>query len=177
MGAGPSGIRATMSLLAGLLLALLVASVAPGCVAEDLESALPPLISWRPGDVRVLLLTDCAKYQDWQTIAAAFAWRESGQPGGITRVANCKEEDRNKYPQAMLDYIDTFMAPEVRRQARQRMTPPHAPAPACSAALGERLPWCPCIRMPCLSACGRSRVHVQPPLPGPHGAAACVTSI
>lgn len=103
-----------MAVLHGLLIALLAACAAPSRAARDPESGLPALISWRPGDVRVLLLTDCAKYQDWQTIAGAFAWRESGQPGGLTRVANCKEEDRAKYPQAMLDYVDTHMAPEVR---------------------------------------------------------------
>jgi hypothetical protein len=107
----------------GLLLAILAvhlaeasaadapaASPAPAAAGKD----LPPLISHRPGDVRVLLLTDCAKYQDWQTIAGAYAWRESGQPGGFTRVANCDEKDRKNYPKAMLDYVDTHMAPMVR---------------------------------------------------------------
>lgn len=60
-----------------------------------------------------MLLTDCAKYQDWQTVAGAYAWRESGMSGAFTRVANCNEKDRASYPKAMLDYVDTHMAPEV----------------------------------------------------------------
>jgi hypothetical protein len=106
-----------------LLVALLVAMAA----AEGAD--LPPLISSRPGNVHALLLTDCAKYQDWQTIAGAFAWRESGQPGAITRVANCNEKDRANYSQAMLAYVDTLMAPEVRARAHG----PHA----------ARMPVCP----------------------------------
>jgi hypothetical protein len=30
-------------------------------------------------DVHVVFLTDCTSYSDWQTIAATFSWRESGQ--------------------------------------------------------------------------------------------------
>jgi hypothetical protein len=60
-----------------------------------------------------MILTDCAKYQDWQTIAAAFAWRQSGQPGSVIRVANCNEGDTKKYDPKMLDYVQTHMAKQV----------------------------------------------------------------
>lgn len=74
------------------------------------------LINTRPGNVLCLILTDCAKYQDWQTIAAAFAWRVSGQPGSMVRVANCNEEDTKKYDKKMLAYVKTHMAPQVHPQ-------------------------------------------------------------
>ncbi|GBF96079.1 peptidyl serine alpha-galactosyltransferase [Raphidocelis subcapitata] len=99
--------RRRLALLAALLVVL--------AAAQGAE--LPPLVSSRPGNVHALLLTDCAKYQDWQTIAGAFAWRESGQPGSITRVANCNEKDRGNYSQAMLAYVDTHMAPEAAYNA------------------------------------------------------------
>lgn len=76
------------------------------------------LLSQRPGNVLTMILTDCAKYQDWQTVAAAFAWRQSGQPGAVIRVANCNEQDTKKYDTHMLDYVQTHMAKQVRRWKR-----------------------------------------------------------
>lgn len=73
------------------------------------------LLSQRPGNVLTMILTDCAKYQDWQTVAAAFAWRQSGQPGAVIRVANCNEQDTKKYDTHMLDYVQTHMAKQVKR--------------------------------------------------------------
>lgn len=72
------------------------------------------LLSQRPGNVLTMILTDCAKYQDWQTVAAAFAWRQSGQPGSVIRVANCNEQDTKNYDKRMLDYVQTHMAKQVR---------------------------------------------------------------
>jgi hypothetical protein len=101
--------------MAAVWRALQAVVVLASVLLAPVGAASPPaLFSSRPGNVHALLLTDCAKYQDWQTIAAAFAWRESGQPGAITRVANCKEADRANYPKGMLDYVQTHMAPEVR---------------------------------------------------------------
>jgi hypothetical protein len=61
-------------------------------------------------DIHTLILTDCAKYQDWQTIAAAFSWRESGQPGNVTRVVNCSPEETDKYGKVMMEVMPTFWA-------------------------------------------------------------------
>jgi hypothetical protein len=77
------------------------------------HTAAAVLLSQRPGNVLTMILTDCAKYQDWQTIAAAFAWRQSGQPGSVIRVANCNEQDTKKYNPKMLDYVQTHMAKQV----------------------------------------------------------------
>lgn len=107
------------------------AAPAPGggaAASAAADAAAPPraranategLFSWRPGRVRALLLTDCAKYQDWQAIAAAFAWRESGQPGGFTHVANCADKERAAYPKGMLAYAETHFAPQVRTRRRR----------------------------------------------------------
>jgi hypothetical protein len=81
------------------------------CSQAPLAAAVLP--SSRPGTVHTLILTDCAKYQDWQTVAAAYAWRDSGQAGAVTRVANCNAEDTKKYDKKMLDYVNTHMAPQV----------------------------------------------------------------
>lgn len=78
------------------------------------QPAVAVLLSQRPGNVLTMILTDCAKYQDWQTIAAAFAWRQSEQPGSVIRVANCNEQDTKNYDKRMLDYVQTHMAKQVR---------------------------------------------------------------
>lgn len=77
------------------------------------NTAAAVLLSQRPGNVLTMILTDCAKYQDWQTVAAAFAWRQSGQPGSVIRVANCNEKDTQNYDPHMLDYVATHMAKQV----------------------------------------------------------------
>lgn len=86
---------------------LLAAFVMQGAAASK-------LINSRPGNVLCLILTDCAHYQDWQTLAAAFAWRHSEQPGSMVRVANCNQQDTKTYDKKMLDYVKTHMAPQVR---------------------------------------------------------------
>jgi hypothetical protein len=90
---------------------LLAATLLQGAAAGDVRYEL---FNSRPGNVLCLILTDCAKYQDWQTLAAAFAWRHSEQPGSMVRVANCNEKDTKDYDKKMLDYVTTHMAPQVR---------------------------------------------------------------
>lgn len=63
-------------------------------------------------DIHTLVLTECAKYQDWQTIVAAFAWRESGQPGNVTRVVNCSPGNTEQYGRMMMELMPTFWARE-----------------------------------------------------------------
>jgi hypothetical protein len=82
-------------------------------LAICLQQSAAVLPSSRPGNVLILLLTDCAKYQDWQTIAAVYAWRQSKQAGSLVRVANCNEQDSKSYDPRMLDYVQTHMAPQV----------------------------------------------------------------
>lgn len=72
----------------------------------------------RKNDVHTLVLTDCAKYQDWQTIAAAFSWRESGQPGNITRVVNCSPDETKNYGKIMMEVMPTFWARQYAYNAK-----------------------------------------------------------
>jgi hypothetical protein len=92
------------------MLCILVAAAAAAAAAAGVAQEI---INERPGNVLTMILTDCAKYQDWQTIAAAFTWRHSGQPGAVVRVANCNEEEASKYDKNMLAYVNTHMAPQV----------------------------------------------------------------
>jgi peptidyl serine alpha-galactosyltransferase len=81
--------------------------------SESGGKGIPPLTIPRGRrDIHTLVLTECAKYQDWQTIVAAFAWRESGQPGNVTRVVNCSPKDTTQYGQMMMELMPTFWARE-----------------------------------------------------------------
>ena len=83
----------------------------------------PPVLpqvgfSGEQADVHTLILTDCAKYQDWQTIAAAFSWRESGQPGNVTRVVNCSPQETQAYGKVMMEVLPTFWARQYAYNAK-----------------------------------------------------------
>lgn len=73
-------------------------------------------------DIHTLVLTECANYQDWQTIVAAFAWRESGQPGNVTRVVNCPPDRTKSYTQLMMEVMPTFWAREYLYNAKIKDT-------------------------------------------------------
>jgi hypothetical protein len=77
------------------------------------NTAAAVLLSQRQGSVLSLMMTGCSKYQDWQAVAAAFAWRQSGQPGSLVRVANCDDKGRKDFMPGMLEYVATHMAKQV----------------------------------------------------------------
>jgi peptidyl serine alpha-galactosyltransferase len=60
--------------------------------------------------VRVLFLTDCSPYSDWQSIAMVYSYMYSGHNGPITRVMCCSEEDRKTYSPEMLGLVETHIA-------------------------------------------------------------------
>jgi hypothetical protein len=60
--------------------------------------------------VRVLFLTDCSPYSDWQTMAMVYSYMYSGHKGPITRVMCCSEEDRLTYNKEMLGLVETHIA-------------------------------------------------------------------
>ena len=63
--------------------------------------------------VHVAFLTDCAMYSDWQSVGMMFSFKMSGQPGYVTRVMCCSEEKIKGYDQGLLKAVDTWVAPEL----------------------------------------------------------------
>jgi peptidyl serine alpha-galactosyltransferase len=61
--------------------------------------------------VRVLFLTDCSPYSDWQSIAMVYSYMYSGHNGPITRVMCCSEDDRLTYNPELLGLVETHIAP------------------------------------------------------------------
>ncbi|GFH16828.1 predicted protein, partial [Haematococcus lacustris] len=48
---------------------------------------------------------------DWQTVGMAFSAKITAQPGAITRVMCCTDEQRKRYNQQLLDLMATHVAP------------------------------------------------------------------
>jgi hypothetical protein len=74
-------------------------------------------------DVRVLFLTDCTFYSDWQALGDVYSFKKSGQPGKVTRVMCCTPEEKAKYlkeRKEMLDLMDTHIAPSFTVHPRTK---------------------------------------------------------
>ncbi|GBF90905.1 hypothetical protein Rsub_03760 [Raphidocelis subcapitata] len=53
----------------------------------------PPPAAARAASVHTIFLSDCGAAADWQAFALAYSWRESGQPGALTRIMSCSAEE------------------------------------------------------------------------------------
>ncbi|KAL6753820.1 peptidyl serine alpha-galactosyltransferase [Haematococcus lacustris] len=87
--------RSRINMILALTAVLLLQTLLP-CSAED---------------VHIAYLTDCSLYSDWQTVGMAFSAKITAQPGAITRVMCCTDEQRKRYNQQLLDLMATHVAP------------------------------------------------------------------
>lgn len=44
------------------------------------------------GTVHTVITTECGGYFSWQTLGLVYSHRKSGQPGPLTRLLSCTEE-------------------------------------------------------------------------------------
>lgn len=47
--------------------------------------------------IHTIFSTECSSYFDWQTVGLVHSFHQSGQPGNITRLLSCTEEDLKQY--------------------------------------------------------------------------------
>ncbi|XP_073119444.1 peptidyl serine alpha-galactosyltransferase [Henckelia pumila] len=47
--------------------------------------------------IHTIFSTECSPYFDWQTVGLVHSFHRSGQPGNITRLLSCTEEDLKQY--------------------------------------------------------------------------------
>ncbi|WOL18737.1 hypothetical protein Cni_G27534 [Canna indica] len=47
--------------------------------------------------IHTLFSTECSSYFDWQTVGLVHSFHLSGQPGNITRLLSCTDDDLKKY--------------------------------------------------------------------------------
>lgn len=50
-------------------------------------------------------------FADWQTVGMAYSYQQSKQPGAITRVMCCTENERKRYDHELLNLMPTHVAP------------------------------------------------------------------
>ncbi|KAI4350574.1 hypothetical protein L6164_005021 [Bauhinia variegata] len=58
-------------------------------VSEDTGNTYPK--------IHTLFSTECTPYFDWQTVGLMHSFHTSGQPGNITRLLSCSDEDLKQY--------------------------------------------------------------------------------
>lgn len=63
--------------------------------------------------IHTIFSTECTPYFDWQTVGLIHSFHQSGQPGNITRLLSCTDEDLKKY--AGHDLAPTHYVPSMSR--------------------------------------------------------------
>lgn len=61
--------------------------------------------------MHTIFSTECTPYFDWQTVGLVHSFHLSGQPGNITRLLSCKDEDLKQY--AGHDLAPTHYVPSM----------------------------------------------------------------
>jgi hypothetical protein len=70
-------------------------------------------VSWR---VHTLFSVECQNYFDWQTVGLMNSYRKAKQPGPITRLLSCTDEEKKNYKGMHL--APTFEVPSMSRHPR-----------------------------------------------------------
>ncbi|MQL88330.1 hypothetical protein Taro_020886 [Colocasia esculenta] len=63
--------------------------------------------------IHTVFSTECSPYFDWQTVGLIHSFHLSGQPGGITRLLSCTDEDLRQYKGH--DLAPTHYVPSMSR--------------------------------------------------------------
>ncbi|TXG54779.1 hypothetical protein EZV62_020035 [Acer yangbiense] len=63
--------------------------------------------------IHTLFSTECTSYFDWQTVGLVHSFHKSGQPGNITRLLSCTDEDLEHYNGH--DLAPTHYVPSMNR--------------------------------------------------------------
>ncbi|XP_022928170.1 peptidyl serine alpha-galactosyltransferase-like [Cucurbita moschata] len=69
--------------------------------------------SWR---IHTLFSVECQDYFDWQTVGLMNSFRKSKQPGPITRLLSCTDEEKKDYKG--MDLAPTFEVPSMSRHPK-----------------------------------------------------------
>ena len=63
--------------------------------------------------IHTIFSTECTHYFDWQTVGLVHSFHKSGQPGNITRLLSCTDEDLEHYTGH--DLAPTHYVPSMNR--------------------------------------------------------------
>ncbi|KAJ8639540.1 hypothetical protein MRB53_016234 [Persea americana] len=97
-----------MSKLGSLVLALvLLVGLRNGLGQEQLKAP------WR---IHTLFSVECQDYFDWQTVGLIHSFKKARQPGPITRLLSCTDEERSTYKG--MDLAPTMEVPSMSRHPK-----------------------------------------------------------
>ncbi|KAI3748113.1 hypothetical protein L6452_10993 [Arctium lappa] len=69
-----------------------------------------------PYRIHTLFSVECQNYFDWQTVGLVHSFRKAGQPGPITRLLSCTDEEKKSY--RGMDLAPTFQVPSMSRHPK-----------------------------------------------------------
>lgn len=69
-----------------------------------------------PWRIHTLFSVECQNYFDWQTVGLMHSFKKSRQPGPITRLLSCTQEERKTY--RGMDLAPTFEVPSMSRHPK-----------------------------------------------------------
>lgn len=92
-----------MKRLGSLVLALVLLVGLRNGLGEEQQNA-----PWR---IHTLFSVECQDYFDWQTVGLVHSFKKARQPGPITRLLSCTEEQRRSYKG--IDLAPTMEVPSM----------------------------------------------------------------
>lgn len=69
-----------------------------------------------PYRIHTLFSVECQNYFDWQTVGLMHSYRKAQQPGPITRLLSCTDEERKNY--RGMELAPTFEVPSMSRHPK-----------------------------------------------------------
>ena len=101
--------RATMAKFSVLLIVLLLGL----CIGNGWGKETGQKPPWR---IHTLFSVECQNYFDWQTVGLMNSYRKARQPGPITRLLSCTDEEKKKYRGMHL--APTFEVPSMSKHPK-----------------------------------------------------------
>ncbi|XP_004238851.1 peptidyl serine alpha-galactosyltransferase isoform X2 [Solanum lycopersicum] len=93
-----------------LVFLVLTLSLISGQEPEKIDTQKAP---WR---IHTLFSVECQNYFDWQTVGLMHSYRKAQQPGPITRLLSCTEDERKGY--RGMELAPTFEVPSMSRHPK-----------------------------------------------------------
>lgn len=94
-----------------LIFSFLICIISNGFCEELNQTAAP----WR---IHTLFSVECQDYFDWQTVGLVHSYKKAKQPGPITRLLSCTDEEKKKYKG--MNLAPTFEVPSMSRHPKTK---------------------------------------------------------
>lgn len=95
------------------VLVLVVVLVVAGLMGRGWGVETGQKAPWR---IHTLFSVECQNYFDWQTVGLVHSFKKARQPGPITRLLSCTEEEKKRY--RGMGLAPTLEVPSMSRHPR-----------------------------------------------------------